>query len=122
MLTTMGAGLQMALGKAATIRVPNARMYSDFNELISQAQERLNVLNHQEAETVNYYLNQGLSLRNREVLQQAIEKAGKIPKHLLVWTENHMDVPGRVLVVFWSCLTASWLYSPRTCLAKHLRC
>jgi hypothetical protein len=55
------------------------RLGTEFVTLVDQAKKMVAVMNKEEGETIKFYLKQGMQLRNRDVLKEALDKAAVAP-------------------------------------------
>eukprot|EP01006_Ploeotia_vitrea_P046711 TRINITY_DN67056_c5_g4_i1.p1 TRINITY_DN67056_c5_g4~~TRINITY_DN67056_c5_g4_i1.p1 ORF type:complete len:533 (-),score=334.39 TRINITY_DN67056_c5_g4_i1:25-1623(-) len=70
--------LEIALDKAKKMHA-SSRLYSEFNELVVQAEALLAQLQKENVETIKFYLKQGIQLRNRDMLKETMDKARALP-------------------------------------------
>lgn len=68
--------LKVAIDKADKLNLgSSSKMHSDFTSLVNEARKMLLALDAENAETITFYLKQGIQLKNRDVLKQACAKA-----------------------------------------------
>lgn len=87
-------GLAVALSKASPVAASlqhgaQRRLHMDFFTTVDEAKKMKVSLDKQEAETITFYLKQGLQLKHRETLLTALEKADKETDKTYIVRDRH---------------------------------
>ena len=74
--------LKMSIEKLTPL-LADGEAGTDVGQLVDRGRKLLGELDKESAQTVHFYLKQGIQLRNRDVIKQSLEKTPSVPPELL---------------------------------------